>query len=422
MRPGQLVHREYVLTGHLAVEDRRSLTDIGSMAPLIGVTTSEVRRGELATLRRHGEPPQHEMALGLTYMRAIELAGGVPVVLPPLHNGFDDAARPPRRHLPVRRPRPRPRRLRRPRARAARPDRAAARPLRARARARRRLRGAAAARHLPRRAGAQRRARRHAAPARRGPPPDRARHPARARRADRPALARVARARDPRDAGQLLPPPGGRRARRGPRRHRVGAGRHGRGDRGPPPSVPARRAVARRDAGRAPVAAGAVPRAGRGRQRPRRCSVRWLRERRSAEHPWRGQALRRDHRGRPSRPRGAGGHVRRAARAQRRGQVDHDAAADRAGDRRRGRDPGARPLAAGRLEGGARRDGRRAAARQPRHHADGRAEPARVRAPLPDPARASGRPRSSGRSRCRGSWIAATRAPTSSPAACAGGC
>ena len=59
------------------------------MAPLIGVTTSEVRRGELATLRRHGEPPQHEMALGLTYMRAIELAGGVPVVLPPLHNGFE---------------------------------------------------------------------------------------------------------------------------------------------------------------------------------------------------------------------------------------------------------------------------------------------------------------------------------------------
>jgi putative glutamine amidotransferase len=58
------------------------------MPPLIGVTTSEVRRGELATLRRHGEPPQHEMALGLTYMRAIELAGGIPVVLPPLANGM----------------------------------------------------------------------------------------------------------------------------------------------------------------------------------------------------------------------------------------------------------------------------------------------------------------------------------------------
>jgi putative glutamine amidotransferase len=57
------------------------------MRPLIGVTTSEMRRGELATLRRHGEPPQAEMALGLTYMRAVELAGGVPVVLPPLEAG-----------------------------------------------------------------------------------------------------------------------------------------------------------------------------------------------------------------------------------------------------------------------------------------------------------------------------------------------
>ena len=55
----------------------------------------------------------------------------------------------------------------------------------------------------------------------------------------------------------------------------------------------------------------------------------------------------------------------------------------------------------GRLQGGARRDGRRAAARQPRHDADGRAEPARVRVPLPDPARASGRRRSSARSRSR---------------------
>lgn len=63
------------------------MTDIPSMRPLIGVTTSEVRRGDLATLRRHGEPPQHEMALGLTYMRAVELAGGVPVVLPPLEAG-----------------------------------------------------------------------------------------------------------------------------------------------------------------------------------------------------------------------------------------------------------------------------------------------------------------------------------------------
>ena len=98
--------------------------------------------------------------------------------------------------------------------------------------------------------------------------------------------------------------------------------------------------------------------------------------------------------------------MRRSARAQRRGQVDHDAAADRPGDRRRGRDPGARPLAARRLEGGARRDGRRAAARQPRHHADGRAEPARVRAPLPDPAR-----RAAGGDRAGARDVAARRSP-----------
>lgn len=57
------------------------------MKPLIGITTSELRPGELATLRRHGEPPHAEMALGITYVRAIEAAGGVPVVMPPLAPG-----------------------------------------------------------------------------------------------------------------------------------------------------------------------------------------------------------------------------------------------------------------------------------------------------------------------------------------------
>lgn len=52
------------------------------MRPLIGVTTSEVRRSDKPT--DHGEPPQREMTLGLTYLRAVELAGGIPVVLPPL--------------------------------------------------------------------------------------------------------------------------------------------------------------------------------------------------------------------------------------------------------------------------------------------------------------------------------------------------
>jgi putative glutamine amidotransferase len=54
------------------------------MRPLIGVTTSELRSSSAGTLRRHGEPPHAEMALGMTYLRAIEAADGMPVVLPPL--------------------------------------------------------------------------------------------------------------------------------------------------------------------------------------------------------------------------------------------------------------------------------------------------------------------------------------------------
>src|SRR3712207_1269430 len=53
------------------------------MRPLIGVTTSELRPSGASTLRRQGEPPAAEMALGMTYLRAIERAGGMPVVLPP---------------------------------------------------------------------------------------------------------------------------------------------------------------------------------------------------------------------------------------------------------------------------------------------------------------------------------------------------
>lgn len=52
--------------------------------PLIAVTTSEVREGKAVTPTRHGEPPQLEMALGLKYLHAIESAGGIPVVVPPL--------------------------------------------------------------------------------------------------------------------------------------------------------------------------------------------------------------------------------------------------------------------------------------------------------------------------------------------------
>ena len=52
--------------------------------PLIGVTTSEVRLGSKVEQTPQGEPPRREMALGLTYLAAIEAAGGLPVVMPPL--------------------------------------------------------------------------------------------------------------------------------------------------------------------------------------------------------------------------------------------------------------------------------------------------------------------------------------------------
>ena len=54
------------------------------MRPLIGVTTSEVRLAEQVQPTPQGEPPRREMALGLTYLQAIEAAGGLPVVMPPL--------------------------------------------------------------------------------------------------------------------------------------------------------------------------------------------------------------------------------------------------------------------------------------------------------------------------------------------------
>jgi putative glutamine amidotransferase len=60
------------------------------MRPLIGVTTSELRPSALATTRRQGEPPHPEMALGMTYLRTLDAAGAIPVVLPPV--GVDGVA------------------------------------------------------------------------------------------------------------------------------------------------------------------------------------------------------------------------------------------------------------------------------------------------------------------------------------------
>jgi len=52
--------------------------------PLIGVTTSEVREGQRKDPVSESEPKVREMALGLTYLRALEAAGALPMVIPPL--------------------------------------------------------------------------------------------------------------------------------------------------------------------------------------------------------------------------------------------------------------------------------------------------------------------------------------------------
>ena len=52
--------------------------------PLIGVTTSEVRPKERTQPTPEGDPSGKEMALGITYLKGIEAAGGLPVVMPPM--------------------------------------------------------------------------------------------------------------------------------------------------------------------------------------------------------------------------------------------------------------------------------------------------------------------------------------------------
>ena len=54
------------------------------MRPLIGVFTAERHAGQLPTLQRCDESaPATELRLGMPYLRAVELAGGIPVVLAP---------------------------------------------------------------------------------------------------------------------------------------------------------------------------------------------------------------------------------------------------------------------------------------------------------------------------------------------------
>ena len=73
-----------------------------SSRPLIGVTTSEMRVAKSVEPTPQGEPPRKEMALGLAYLRAIEAAGGLPLVIPPMPSSGDQAAgRSAARHLPL---------------------------------------------------------------------------------------------------------------------------------------------------------------------------------------------------------------------------------------------------------------------------------------------------------------------------------
>ena len=76
---------------HVEMDEAVVCGDSYGVKPLIGVTTSELRPGARAALRRHGEPPNAEMALGMTYVRTIEAAGALPVVLPPV--GHHDVSR-----------------------------------------------------------------------------------------------------------------------------------------------------------------------------------------------------------------------------------------------------------------------------------------------------------------------------------------
>jgi putative glutamine amidotransferase len=61
------------------------------MPPLIGISTSEMRAPERTRALAKGEPPTRELALGLSYPRSIEVAGAVPVVIPPLELDRIDA-------------------------------------------------------------------------------------------------------------------------------------------------------------------------------------------------------------------------------------------------------------------------------------------------------------------------------------------
>jgi putative glutamine amidotransferase len=53
-------------------------------APLIGISTSELRTPPHVEPLAESDPARRELALGLDYPRAVDAAGGIPVVVPPM--------------------------------------------------------------------------------------------------------------------------------------------------------------------------------------------------------------------------------------------------------------------------------------------------------------------------------------------------
>jgi putative glutamine amidotransferase len=68
------------------VTDDDTYTYTNGSRPLIGVTTSEMREAVRTVPLPEGDPPTREMALGMVYLKAVERAGGLPVVLPPMRH------------------------------------------------------------------------------------------------------------------------------------------------------------------------------------------------------------------------------------------------------------------------------------------------------------------------------------------------
>ncbi len=60
-------------------------------APLVGLTTSELRTPDSLAPIPQSEPAMRELALGRTYPAALELAGAVPVIVPPMRAERIDA-------------------------------------------------------------------------------------------------------------------------------------------------------------------------------------------------------------------------------------------------------------------------------------------------------------------------------------------